>query len=254
VSWAYRTGSYANNGVGAAVPHDSTTTVTLSAAVSAGDLLVLHVVELNTVLTTIPTVTVSDSVNGAWGAADDTVTDTAFSRGERQSVFSFPNSGAGTPVITVTVGNTGADAVNVGLQCLAFSGIVTTSPKDVAAHAIGTSSTPSSGATGATGAANELVLGFYGDYGDNVTITEGSGYTLAGKHQSDGGKYEALAEYKDSGSSGSTPSADATLSAGGGEWSMFAVVYKATAGAPPAQDVPELRLGTQRQMHQLLAQ
>lgn len=231
MAWAYRASSYANNGLGADVPSGNTTTVTLGAAVSAGDLLVLHVVALNQIDTTTPSITaISDSVNGSWSTtADETATSTFF-HAERQSVFSFPNSGAGTPVISVTLSNTGSRNMNVGLQCAAFSGIVTSSPKDVSVVGSGTSSSPASGATAATGAANELVLGCYADYGENSTITEGGTFTLAGKHQLDSGKYQALMEYKDSGGSGSTPSSDVTLSASNGGWEMFAVVYKVIAG------------------------
>lgn len=231
MAWAYRASSYANNGAGAVVASGATTTVTLGAAVSAGDLLVLHAVVLNQLDLTNPTITASDSVNGAWSAtADQTVTQTIVSLAERQSVFSFANSGSGTPVITVTVSNTGGRNMNVGLHCAAFSGIATTTPKDVSTVGTGTSATPSSGATAATGAANELVLGCYGDYGEGDTITAGSSYTLAGKHDADAGRWEGLMEYKDSGSSGTTPSADVTLSATNTGWAMLAVVYKITGG------------------------
>jgi hypothetical protein len=231
VAWAYRASSYANNGTGALVVHDSTTTVTLGAAVSSGDMLALHAITLNTGAAPFPSISVSDSVNGAWGTADVTITQSVVGLGERQSIFTFPNSAAGTPVITVTVGNTSTNSVNVGLQCAAFSGMVAALPFDVGVAATGTSSTPSSGATSATSAANELVLGCYGDYGENQTITEGAGYTLAGKHASDGGKYEALMEYKDSGSSGSTPSAGVTLPGSNTGWAMLAAVYKIIGGA-----------------------
>lgn len=231
MAWAYRASSYANDGLGADVVSGATTTVTLGAAVSVGDLLVLHVIALNQLDTTIPSITaISDSVNGAWSTTADSTATSTFYHAERQSVFSFPNSGLGTPVITVTLSNTGGRNMNVGLQCAAFSGIVTTSPLDVAVPGSGTSATPSSGATGATGAANELVVGAYGDFGEGVTITEGAGFTLAGKHASDGGKYEGLLEYKDSGSSGSTQTAGVTLGATTGGWKMFAVVYKITGG------------------------
>lgn len=232
MAWAYRASSYGNNGLGVALASGATTTVTLGAAVSAGDLLTLHITAFNNTDTAVITFgTVSDSVNGNWGAADQTVTQSILGLTQRQSVYSFPNSGAGTPVITVSQTNANGRACNVGLECAAFSGIVTTAPKDVSVVATGTSATPSSGAVAATAAANELVVGCYGDYGENDTITEGATFTLAGKHASDAGRWEGLMEYKDSGSSGSTPSADVTLSATNTGWSMFAVVYKVTAGA-----------------------
>lgn len=233
MAWAYRAGSYANNGAGVVVNSGLTTTVTLGAAVSAGDMLSLHVIALNGTDTTTPSFTaISDSVNGSWSTTPDSTATSTFYHAERQSVFSFPNSGAGTPVITVTLSNAGGFPMNVGLQCAAASGLLTAAPLDVAVPGTGSSSTPSSGATGATAAANELVLGFYGDYGEGTTITEGAGYTLAGKHASDGGKYQALMEYKDSGSGGSTQTAGVTLSGAVGGWKMFAVVYKITGGAP----------------------
>lgn len=273
MAWAYRASSYADNGGGfTSLNSGDSRAVTLAAAASSGDALVLCILGFNSGVsggggTDIPTFAVSDSVNGSTGWAE-TKTQTALGMAgvfaARQSTWLRPNSAAGTPVITVTFTVIGVNSrVTGGLMCAAFSGLVTSSPLDTSASAnaaAGANSSPDSGAVSpATAAANELVIGHYNDLGDNVTLAAGliggSAATLAGKHESDGNFWEGLLEYRDSGSSGATP--HATVTPGGAtNWLMLEAVLAITGGAPP-QDTPELygrpRL-IDRQMQQLLAQ
>ena len=260
MAWAYRASSYANNGAGTAiVSSPGTTTVTLGAALTAGDLIVLSIMGFNTQSSgnTPPTFAVSDSVNGSWGSGE-VKTLTWFTAG-RGSLWAFANSGAGTPVITLTATfNQGSSSpCNVGLQVAAFSGIATTSAFDTGAAASGTANTANSGAVSpATAAGSELMVGCYVDSGEGTTLSVGNinsvAATLTGKHDADGGRWQGLFEHGDAGSSGGTPSATAsTTGTLVGGWAMIGGVFKLAAGA--AQDTPELRLPARRQMHQLLA-
>jgi len=244
MAWGYRASSYASNGAGAAVGSGSTTTVTLGAALSAGDVIVLGIAGFTTNGTAaIPTFAVSDSVNGSWGSAQAaTVTDntTYPPNAGRNSVWVRANSGAGTPVITVTPTFTGGGTANIGLQVLAGTGLATASVVDTTAATEGTGSSPSSGnVSPATGAASEMMVGCYLDWGEGTTLSagniNGAAATLAGKHDADGGRWQGLMEYADSGSSGGTPSATASSTGTPGTWGMFGVVLNlaASAAVPP---------------------
>jgi hypothetical protein len=242
MAWGYRASSYANNGAGVLIASTGgTTTVTLGAALSTGDLIVLGIMGLNTTSgNAAPTFAVSDSVNGSWGSGE-VKTGTFNVDGNvnaRYSLWAFPNSASGTPVITITVSWTGGGTgVNFGTDCAGFSGIATTSATDTSAGASGTGASPSSGAVSpATGAANELMVGLYLDGGENTTLSvgniSGSTATLAGKHDADGGKWQGLFEYGDAGSSGGTPSATATSTTPNTGWGMLAAVFKLSGGTP----------------------
>lgn len=74
----------------------TTIVLAFSGAVTVGS--VLHVVATGDSAQTISTC--SDSVNGSYGAALDTVVDTADN--QRMAHFYFKNTGAGTPSVTVT--------------------------------------------------------------------------------------------------------------------------------------------------------
>ncbi|HLZ32203.1 MAG TPA: hypothetical protein VKV73_33185 [Chloroflexota bacterium] len=236
MAWALRASSYANDGTGfTGIVNNGTTTVTLGAAVTAGDLLVLTIMGFQAISgDATPTFSVSDSVNGSSGWAED-ATRTFTLAGPtpaRCSVWTKPNSGAGTPVVTVTI-LTATGQIQGGLQVAAFSGLATSAQVDVAASATAASGSPSSGAVAATGAANELMIGAYFDTGENTTLgagnINGAAATLTGKHQLDAGKWQGLLEHADSGSSGGTPTATSTTT-GTPTWALIAVVYKLAAG------------------------
>lgn len=237
MTWAFRSGSYANDGLGGSVTTGGTGTVTLGTALSSGDAIVLHIGAFNTAGgNPAPTFAVSDSVNGSWGSAEAATGTVALgTQNARGSIWIFPNSAAGTPTITVTFTATGGSGINFGLQVAAFSGVVTSSPTDATAAGNGTGTTATSGNTStSTTAANELMVGAYWDAGENDTLTAGNiagaAATLAGKHDADGGKWEGLFEYGDSGASSGTPSATVTVSATNSGWVMVAAVFKVTAG------------------------
>ncbi len=186
MAWAYRSSSYANDGTGFnALPSGGTDTVTVGTALSAGDLIVLGITALDANGGANPTFAVSDSVNGSWGSAQVvTRAWTVATFPTRTSVWVFPNTGSGTPVITVTFTGTGAPLMSGGLQVAAFSGMATSSAFDTGASATGATANPSSGAVSpATGAASELMIGMYFDQGENTTLSVGNingvGATLA---------------------------------------------------------------------------
>lgn len=242
MAWAYRASSYGNDGAGVQVASGGTTTATLGAALTTGDLIVLSIMGFNTDNSgNAPTFAVSDSVNGSWGSAE-LVTGTFIltPNAARYSVWAFPNTASGTPTITVTVTFVGGGVANLGCQCAAFSGIATSSAFDTGHGASGTGGSPSSGnVSPATAAANELMVGCYVDAGEGTTLSAGNinavGATLAGKHDVDGGRWQGLFEYGDSGSSGGTPSATATSTGSPTGTGMIGAVFKLSgvAGIPP---------------------
>jgi len=239
MAWGYRASSYADDGTGYSVLDANSTTVTLGTAISAGDAVVLSMTALPTTGTgASPTFSVSDSVNGAWGSRElSTVTWAIGALNARTSAWVFENSGAGTPVVTVTITGTTSITYQGGMQVAAFSGIATATPKDASAAATGTGTSPTTGAVSpATGAANELMVGIYMDQGEGTTLTAGllNGISPTGsfKHDADSGKWQGLLEYGDSGSSGGTPSATFTTTGAPSGWGVNAIVLKITGGAP----------------------
>lgn len=224
MAWAYRTGSYAET---ASISYSATLAV--GAAVSSGDRIVVGVMARKSGATP-PTPSITDSVNGATTYTEDTFT--TFNDGASQcrtSIFSLANSAAGTPTLTVvSSGSLG------GFMVVAYSGLLTSDPgTDKATGAAGVGGTPSSGATAATTAANELAVGAYLDSGWGTGYTSasvGAGYTFRGTHGNDGANYQALAEDKDSGASGSAITANLSTSFASITWGMLAAVYK-LAGA-----------------------
>lgn len=236
MAWAYRANSYANDGTGYSIAGSGTTTVTMGAAVTAGDRLILNVMGFNsTANDAAPTYTVTDSVNaGNWNEDKTQTWTVGTNQGVRQSVFSRANSAAGTPVITLHITVAAGGAIG-GMECLAYSGLLTSDPGvDVTSAGNGVSTAPSSGATAVTTAANELAYGGYVDAGDNVTtISAGGTFTQRGKHQADGGHYEASSEDEDSGASGSTITSTTGVTSSA-EWGQITVVYKLAAGGVAA--------------------
>lgn len=234
MAWAYKASSYANDGTGFGV--SGTYTVSPGASLASGDRCIVTVVGTGPNGTSGTNIAPTFSVSDGGGSYHEDVTRafyvSAFTCWLRISIFSRSMTSSGTPSISVVVTNTGTGTNNPfgGIQVAAFSGLDTT--LSTAADATGSRDTiansggnPTVTASSSTTAANELVVSAYGDGGDGVTLTgESSPSTTAGKHDNDSSNYEALLQYKDSGSSGSTPTSTATSS--GATWCMAQVVYK----------------------------
>lgn len=239
MAWAYRASSYADGAGGTnSQASGATATVTLGAAASSGDLLVCGIHSGHSVANgdAAPTISISDSVNGAW-ASGNAVSTTYVEPGAgnvTEALWCFPNSAAGTPLITVTTTFTGGhSALCTGLMCAAYSGIATSSPIDTSATSTGTGSPATSTASGTETAANELVVGIYGDFGYGTSLTKDAAFTARGQHDSDSNFFEGLLEDKNS--SGTTDTATVTTG-GSTTWAMVEVVYKlpgGAAGLPP---------------------
>lgn len=136
---------------------------------------------------------------------------------------------AGTSTVTVTLSGSAMGIHRVAI--LEVSGLDTTStPVDVAASAVGNSTSPNSGATAATAAANEVVIGVLGCPMNGSA----SAFTPAGWDM----RAELIEQYvsliwvgtKDSGASASTPSLAGTISEAA-YWGALCAVYKLAAGA-----------------------
>jgi hypothetical protein len=153
----------------------TTTTFTYGSAVASGALLVCFVGGRPS---TVATITVSDSVNGAWtqfGQGSPLVT---AAQDWIWAAFYFPNSAAGTPLITATYG---ATANTRTILAGSYTGIATSSPFDVGAGQAqsdpGTSADAvSTTATGATAESNSLAISAVRSQ-TNTGITTGSGWT-----------------------------------------------------------------------------
>lgn len=92
---------------------DETLTITLGAAIAAGDTIDLNIADKSESVTIV---SVADSVNGAWGAAlvgpENSPAGTI-----RHWRYAFEGSAAGTPAITVTFsGSASAEGTAVGLH------------------------------------------------------------------------------------------------------------------------------------------
>jgi hypothetical protein len=227
----YRASSYADAGAGWV--SGSTQTLTTGVATQAGDRIVVGVITQGTSSSTAPTFTVSDNKNSGNYTEDKTQTWVYPGANDtRQSAFSKTVTVAGSTTVTITISN----GSNGGAQLGVFTGLQTSDPgSDVGAAGTGSGTAATSGNATATGAASELVVGFCQDLGEGCTLTagniNGSAATLAGAHQTDGGNWQGLMEYGDSGSSGSTPAATATKGAST-SWGMIEVVYKLAGSAP----------------------
>ena len=231
MAWGYKASTYHDNGVGVTVNAGSTTTIALGAAAAVGDRIVICIQSLQNISGSGSTnFTVSDNVNSGSYTEDATQTlatyPTLTNQPVRHSVWSKTVTTAGTPTITVGVPS-GGGQYNVGLQCAAYTGLITSDPGgDVTAGATGNSTSASSGATSNTTAANELVLCSVMDSGEGTTITAGSGFTARGTHQSDAGRWQGILEDKDSGASATPQTGTATYGAAPAGWFALTVVYK----------------------------
>lgn len=234
MAWAYKAGSYANDGAGFVGSGTNSVSVTAGAAAAVGDrIIVTCISSVDAGAGTSTTLSVpTDNVNsGSYTLDHDYVAHlTSFNLYAHVAVWSKVATAAGTPTISFTSAHSFSNFG--GCEVAIFSGLLTTAGY-VDVHAGNDQQTAGSASptvtTGATSAANELVFAAYFDCGDSTTLSAGSGYTLAGKHDSDGSNWQALLEYKDSGATGAQ-TATASSSPSAATWSMAAVVYKATAG------------------------
>lgn len=232
--WGFRAGSYAaSTGAFNAGAGTNQRAVTEGAAVSAGDRVYAIVVLYPISGSATPGVpTVSDNINTGNYNLDDSAPYTDGTTHVWVGVFSKANSGAGTPVVTATAGETGDQGL---VATFAYSGLLTSDPGwDVRVHANGVGGTAASGTTGASSAANELVLGIYLDDGwsSGAISGAGTGYTQRGVTQSNSAG-EAQVQDQDSGASGGTYSSSlASGHPGGGAitWAEFCIVYKLASG------------------------
>jgi hypothetical protein len=152
------------------------------------------------------------------------------------SIWSAPNTSTSALTVTATISATGS---STSICIMEFSGLSTTSGSgardgtSTASMNSGTSIVTSPAVT--TTAANELAFGSINGNGDNKTFTKGATYTL-GQNNSPDGNADVGTEYKDTGASSSSITADWTMTAGSGHNNALAVVYKLAAvvvGRPP---------------------
>ena len=145
----------------------TSTTITLTKAVSAGDLLVGWFGQYNST----GQVSVSDNINGAWTRSSAATTFGSGSGHGDIALFYVQNSVAAPSGLTITI--TSAAATYLQAAAADYSGIATTGALDQAAVAKGTSTTVDSGPTASVGA-GELVIGGIMTGGSPGSITAGS--------------------------------------------------------------------------------
>ena len=152
----------------APTPVSGATAITFASPITAGSLLVVSTAIYNASATAV-----SDTVNGTWGVAVASVTNSDL---VDQQLFLFPNSAAGTDRVDITW------SANTGLIAAAeYASVATSSPLDPTAPnpvtASGNASTAmAAGPTGTLAAAGELLL-FCGWANNAASLTAGSGYT-----------------------------------------------------------------------------
>ena len=143
----------------------TSTTITLSSPVHAGDLLVGWFGQYNS----SGQVQVSDSVNGAWTRSSASTT---FGSGSGDiTLYYLQNSAAAPNGLTITITATNATYLEGAVGD--YSGVATVGALDQFAVAKGNSTTVDSGATGSV-AAGELVFGGIITGGSPGTVTPGS--------------------------------------------------------------------------------
>jgi chitodextrinase len=143
----------------------TSTTVTLSAPVHAGDLLVGWFGQYNS----SGQVKVSDNVNGSWTRSTAATT---FSSGSGDiALYYFQNTAPAPNGLTITITATSATYLEGAVG--EYSGVATTGAVDQLAVAKGNSTAPDSGATGSV-AAGDLVVGGIITGGSPGTVTAGS--------------------------------------------------------------------------------
>jgi hypothetical protein len=128
----------------------TSTTITLSSPVHAGDLLVGWFGQF----ASTGQVQVSDNVNGAWTRSSASTT---FSSGNGDiALYYLQNSKAAPSGLTITITATSPTFLQGAVH--EYSGVATTSSLDKVAVGHGTSTTADSGATGSAAAAGELLF------------------------------------------------------------------------------------------------
>lgn len=240
----YKTGS-----VGSVATNQSSTTLTCTPGTSAavGERIICCA-GAYTSGGSSGTITVSDSINGAYAQDSGSATFADGTFPSTVAVFSVNATSSGTPTITITMasGWTGATVNNaiIGVALIAQS-TPTSSPVDVHKEGTGTSGTASSTATPSTTGSNEYAVGFYYDDGNTLTLTGDNGAGWTERKTNASGIIECYLE--DQGSIGSGTAITANLSSGhpggtGITWAMIAVVYKDSGGAGPSPVTPPMRM------------
>ena len=163
----------------------TSTTIKLTGAVNAGDLLVGWFGQYNS----SGQVQVSDNVNGAWTRSSASTT---FGSGHGDlALYYVQNSAAAPSGLTITITATSATYLQGTMS--EYSGVATTGALDQAAAAKGNSTTVDSGPTAAVGA-GELVIGgiITGGSPSSVTAgsTQGQAFTIRSKTSSGSADFE----------------------------------------------------------------
>ena len=216
----------------------SSLAVTPSAAVTAGDRLVVEVGVWSSGSATASGVT--DSAGNPYTE----LTHFTASDHTEMSVWSAPITAGGGTKPTITAKLTAAG--DVAVAAVEYSGVdpeTGAAVVDVQTHATGTTGSAavavSGGATAPTTAANEIALGFYADSGFGDTLTAGAGFA-ARANISGASDMELLVEDQAEAAQGATP--NATIGTGKSTvWLAATVVLKASAGSgsnPTAPGVP----------------
>jgi hypothetical protein len=143
----------------------TSTTITFTTPVAAGDLLVGWFGQYSS----SGQVSVSDNINGAWTRSSATTT---FGSGNGDiALYYLQNSAAAPSGLTITI--TATSATYLEAAAAAYSGVATTGALDQTAVAKGNSTTVDSGPTASVGA-GELVVGGIITGGSPGTATAGS--------------------------------------------------------------------------------
>ncbi|MGH3217979.1 MAG: beta strand repeat-containing protein [Streptosporangiaceae bacterium] len=158
----------------------TSTTITLSSPVHAGDLLVGWFGQFNA----SGQVTVSDSVNGTWTRS--TASTTWNSGAGDLALYYFQDSAAAPYGLTITISASSATYLDGAVA--EYSGVATSGALDQVAVAKGVGTTPNSGSTTAVGA-GELVVGgiITGTSPGTVTAGTSQGQTFTMRAQSSSG-------------------------------------------------------------------
>jgi hypothetical protein len=199
----------------------TSTTLQLSKAVGAGDLLVGWFGQYSS----SGQVQVSDSLNGAWTRANASTT---FGSHGDLAIFYVQNSEAASS-LTITV--SAATATYLQGAVSEFSGIATAGALDQSAAASGTSTSVDSGATGPAGA-GELVVGGIITGGQPGTVTPGSSqgqpFTMGTQTSAGSADLEYVL-----GSTAGTQDARATLSSAT-DWYAAVATFVPASVPPPS--------------------
>ena len=198
-------------------------TRTYAGAVSAGSLLVAHSAVFNGSSSVEPTV--SDTVNGTWTGTTTTGYAIAGDAGSQLWLWSFANSAAGTPQVTMDPPGTNSDN---DLTLFEITGAATTSPRDVSVTNTGISSAASV-ATGTLAQAAEILISSFSHVNPTQTLTPDTadGFTQADENESNSTGQCFNVQYKIVASTASV-TVDGTIGASVG-WFTGVVSFKEAA-------------------------